>query len=625
MGFDRLVLALFKSFYNFVSRIDLKKRKIILLNQLIHKGVIIPDTPEYQGLSILIDGKPHKLNPLQEEMAYAWAKKQGTPYVQDLVFIRNFMADFSQALGFEKPLKLDQIDFSELNARVAKEKAAKEALTKEEKKAAAAQRKEIREHLKEEYGFAVADGERIALGGYMTEPSGIFMGRGKHPLRGRWKAGAKKKDVTLNLSPDAFEEGHIVPEEWKEIIWQPESLWIAKWDDELTGKTKYIWLHDTAPIKQEREAQKFDKAIELRGRLEEIRSRIQENLTAESDKRRRIATACYLIDKLCLRVGDEKDPEEADTVGATTLRPEHIKIKDEIIEFRFLGKDSVLWDKKLKVPSVVRENIQYCIDHAQVSESIRKMGRKHPNYNKPQLFYDVTSRNINAFLSEIMCGLSAKVFRTHHASHIVEESLNHSGVIKEDPEYKKWEAAVVANREAAILCNHVKQASKNWSERKKKFKEREQKAKERIKKIVELDKELKQQLKDLKKEAVLKKKTATKKEQKDKIKLRYEKRIESKKSRIEKTAIRLEKANYTLGKLKVQKSIAMENRTWNLGTSQKSYIDPRVFYNWGQEVDYDVLDKYYSKTLSVKHQWVTDSKLNPKAKPLKENPEISEK
>ena len=28
-----------------------------------------------------------------------------------------------------------------------------------------------------------------------------------------------------------------------------------------------------------------------------------------------IATACYLIDVLCMRVGDEKDPDEADTVG----------------------------------------------------------------------------------------------------------------------------------------------------------------------------------------------------------------------------------------------------------------------------------------------------------------------
>ena len=44
-----------------------------------------------------------------------------------------------------------------------------------------------------------------------------------------------------------------------------------------------------------------------------------------------------------MRVGDEKDPDEADTVGATTLRKEHIKLTENAIEFDFLGKDGVRW------------------------------------------------------------------------------------------------------------------------------------------------------------------------------------------------------------------------------------------------------------------------------------------
>ena len=42
-----------------------------------------------------------------------------------------------------------------------------------------------------------------------------------------------------------------------------------------------------------------------------------------------------------MRVGDEKDPDEADTVGAITLRKEHIKIEGDTLHFDFLGKDSV--------------------------------------------------------------------------------------------------------------------------------------------------------------------------------------------------------------------------------------------------------------------------------------------
>ncbi len=577
-----------------------------MLKQLIHKGVIIPDAPEYQGLSIYVDEKKIQLTPKQEEMAYAWAKKKDTPYVQDLVFIKNFLADFSKELGYEKPLTLDQIDFSELYKRVEDERAAKAALTKEEKKAAAAKRKEIREKLKEEYGYAVADGERIELATYMTEPSGIFMGRGKHPLRGRWKEGAHKEDVTLNMSPDA----QIDRSEWKEVVWQPETLWVAKWEDKLSGKLKYIWLHDTAPVKQTREAQKFDKAIELDTQIERVRTYIKAGLVHENSKIRKIATACHLIDELCLRVGDEKDPEEADTVGATTLRPEHIKLHDNgTVEFRFLGKDSVLWHKKVKLSPVVIDNLKELSENARPSSNRRD--KKHPIYSKPQLFPDVSSRNVNAFLSEAMPGLSAKVFRTHHATAVVSESLQSSDVTSEDPEYKKWEAATKANTEAAILCNHTKQVTQNWKERKQKYKEREKRAKERLKKVKDLQKELDQKLKDMRKEAVEKKKAAKDKEQRKKVKERYDKRLEKLQDRIERTKVREEKANIALGKLKAQMALAMQNRSWNLNTSQKSYIDPRVFYNWGQRVNYDVLDRYYSKTLQNKFQWVKNKELNP--------------
>ena len=49
-----------------------------------------------------------------------------------------------------------------------------------------------------------------------------------------------------------------------------------------------------------------------------------------------------MIDKLALRVGNEKSEDEADTVGTCSLRVEHIKLEDNFnITFDFLGKDSM--------------------------------------------------------------------------------------------------------------------------------------------------------------------------------------------------------------------------------------------------------------------------------------------
>ncbi|MHA2229928.1 MAG: DNA topoisomerase I, partial [Candidatus Thorarchaeota archaeon] len=192
-----------------------------------HNGILVLQPPEPRGLVISIRGIETNLNELQEEMAIAWAR-----YVEDSIFIENFMMDFSRALGLNQSLSLEEVDFSNAIEIVESERAIKEAMTKEEKKSAREARKAERELLKEHYGFAEVDGVRMELGNYQTEPSGIFMGRGEHPLRGRWKKGVTKKDITLNLSPSAPRPDG----DWGGIVWAPDTMWIAKWTDELTNK-----------------------------------------------------------------------------------------------------------------------------------------------------------------------------------------------------------------------------------------------------------------------------------------------------------------------------------------------------------------------------------------------------
>jgi len=451
------------------------------------------------------------------------------------------------------------------------------------------------------YGHATVAGERVELANYTVEPSGIFMGRGKHPLRGRWKEGAKQRDITLNLSPDAPRP----PGDWKEIIWEPDALWVARWKDKLSGKMKYVWLSDTAPVKQEREAQKFEEAAKLHAELERVRAHIEQGLRDPNPKRRMIATACYLIDALCLRVGDEKDPDEADTVGATTLRPEHVTLHpDGSVEFRFHGKDFVRWHKKLELPEIVRQNLAELSRAARPPNSgTRGKRKKHPTRDKPQLFPDIGSRDVNAYLSEVLPGLTAKVFRTHHATEIVKSSLKTSGVKASDPEYKKRKAAILANLQAAILCNHTKNASPNWPARRERLKERRQRAEERVQRYRLQVKEHTETLATLRQEA-REKKASTSGARRKRLEASCQKKIERAKRRIETARGRLQRAKDVRNKLKAQTVIATKTRTWNLGTSLKSYIDPRVYYHWGQQIEYDVLERFYPKKLIQKFAWV---------------------
>ena len=311
-----------------------------------HNGILFPPAYEKQGIKIKINGDTVDLDINQEEMAYQWAKKKDTPYAQDKVFQKNFTADFAKTLDSKfKKISYEDIDFSSAFKVVDKEKDLKEMMTKEQKKAIAVKRKELREKLKAKYGIAIMDGKEVEVGNYMAEPPGIFIGRGEHPLRGKWKPPVSSKDVTLNLGKEAK-----APEgKWKKIIHDKDSMWLASWMDFLTQKRKYVWLADSSGLKQDRDKAKYEKAVKLANEIDKIQNRIVKDLKNKDPKISRIATVCYLIYRTSMRVGDEKDPDEADTVGATTLRKEHIKITANTIKFDFLGKDSVRWQETLVV------------------------------------------------------------------------------------------------------------------------------------------------------------------------------------------------------------------------------------------------------------------------------------
>ena len=82
-----------------------------MLTQLEHNGIIIAPKPPRHYLTLTVRGEPMALSAKQEEMAVAWARKIGTPYVDDRTFARNFMTDLSGELGVSPRLKVEEVDF----------------------------------------------------------------------------------------------------------------------------------------------------------------------------------------------------------------------------------------------------------------------------------------------------------------------------------------------------------------------------------------------------------------------------------------------------------------------------------------------------------------------------------
>jgi DNA topoisomerase-1 len=443
------------------------------MKSLRHNGIYVPQY-DYKGFSIKIPERSVKLSEKSEQMAIAWIRKAmslTTP--PDNVFMKNFMQEFLEQLRKENPaLQLlgsfteeylkdidaaepedvtnsdstirKMIDFAEVEDHLKEEKRKKENLSKEEKKKLAAKRKAIRLERKEKYGYALVNGKKLEIANWTAEPSCLFAGRGDHPRRGKWKEGPCEEDIILNLSPDSPQPAG----NWKEIVWEPDKMYVAKWTDKLTGKIKYVWFSDTAFIKQNREKEKFKKAEKLGKNIAAIEQHIMKTLDAEDETKRKVATVCWLILKPNMRVGDEKDPDEADTVGAITLRREHIKIEGGTLHFDFLGKDCVRWEKSVQAPAAVIRNIEHYAENS-----------------KEYLFEGVDSKKVSRFLSQKMLGLTAKVFRTWRCTKTVKEELAKSPVTKEDPVYLKKYEAKKANLKVAEVANHKRKVPIKFEER----------------------------------------------------------------------------------------------------------------------------------------------------------------
>jgi DNA topoisomerase-1 len=88
-------------------------------------------------------------------------------------------------------------------------------------------------------------------------------------------------------------------------------------------------LNPSSKLKGEKDMMKYEKARELKGRIEKIRVDYSSDLKSKEMRVRQRAVALYFIDKLALRAGNEKDEDQADTVGCCSLRVEHITLHDQ--------------------------------------------------------------------------------------------------------------------------------------------------------------------------------------------------------------------------------------------------------------------------------------------------------
>ena len=454
-----------------------------------HNGVLFPPEYEPHNIKIKYKGEPIDLTPEQEEVATFWGTVIGSDYANKEIAKRNFTKEFRKVLPEKyKNAELSDFDFTPIREYLDKKKEKMKSRTTEEKKAD----KEKRQKLMDYYGWALVDGSCEKMANFLVEPPGLFRGRGEQPLTGTIKKRIYAEDITLNVGEDepvpvCTQPGHS----WGEITSNNEGTWLAYY--KVRKNTKYVFLNASSKFKGMSDYKKYEKARRLKDSIDKIREDYNKKLVDKNLENRQLGVATYLIDKLALRVGNEKGEDEADTVGCCTLRVEHITFgEDNTITFDFLAKDSMRYLNTVKIEPIVYENLK------------RFVKGKNPEND---LFDLINAQKLNDYLKQLMDGLSAKVFRTYNASFVLQQQLNKKDFKIDDDINEKVNFYNKANKDVAVMCNHQRTVPKNYnakSEQMQKDLEEHQKYLEELRDYVKNFKKCKNKYKDSKTDLIKK-------------------------------------------------------------------------------------------------------------------------
>lgn len=510
-----------------------------------HNGVKFPEEYVQRDVPVVYNGKEILLSKEAEEVAFLYAKYVGSEYETNSTFKKNFFNDWKKILGKTTEIQsLDMCDFSKMKDYLENVKREKS----EQKKA----EKNVEKNIVEEdveYKKVFIDDKIETISNYKMEPPGLFIGRGKNPHMGKLKKRIYPEDVTLNIGKDAKIPEPPIGHKWGKIIHDRSVEWLASWKENITGKTKYVWLSPDSDMKGNNDQKKFDVAKKLKKKIKTIVEENESNMKNGDEKMKQIATSLYFIDKLAIRVGNEKGEDETDTVGVTNLRVEHISLgENNSVKLSFLGKDSVPYENTINVDDVVYNNI---IDFLKNKEK------------DDQVFDKINSNDVNKYLQSFMKDLTAKVFRTYNASNLFQKELkkinNKFEGVEKTEQTKKiiLDEFAKANAKVAKMMNHQKNVNSGY--------------KKQVDKINDVVDKLKKKLSKARRST--KKNTATIAKIKEKIK-----------------------------SYKSKKELVKEMKNISLNTSKANYIDPRLVVSFMKKNQLDV-NKIFSKALQKKFNW----------------------
>ena len=168
------------------------------------------------------------------------------------------------------------------------------------------------------------------------------------------------------------------------------------------GRKQYRYHPDWRAVRDET---KYERMIAFGEALPRIRQRVQQDMAQPGLSREKVLAAIVrLLEVTLIRVGNEEYARDNGSFGLTTMRDQHVEIKDAKLKFHFRGKSGKEWSVDLKDRRLAKI-VKSCqaVPGQELFQYIDDEGERQT----------IDSADVNAYLQEITGReFTAKDFRT---------------------------------------------------------------------------------------------------------------------------------------------------------------------------------------------------------------------
>nr|WP_220139492.1 DNA topoisomerase IB [Nocardia sp. GTS18] len=236
--------------------------------------------------------------------------------------------------------------------------------------------------------------------------------------------------------------GLVIPPAWRKVWICPHANGhIQAVGVDAAGRRQYLYHEQW---RRERDEEKFDRVLDLAGRLPPLRDRLIADVRRSGLHRHRVeAVAIGLIDLGVFRVGGEEYAEENGTRGVATLLREQVRVEGEQMLFDYVAKGGLR--RRVRIHDA---------DLARAVASLRRSRADSPRllvYRDQNGYRELHADDINARFKELTeTDSTVKDLRTWQATVLAAEGFAQAEPPTSERARKRTERAVIAEVAAAL-------------------------------------------------------------------------------------------------------------------------------------------------------------------------------